>query len=226
MSTYDGLYFKGSSEEIERFINLMGSIAKEPWSYTRVHEPDGNNTAFFKRKDGISIALGIRDDVIANGCLCVENIISHKTGESTLTVEQYNIYLAEFYEEVVDPFIDSSGYKEIGESFRIQFDQGYMNTLKEMDYFDEAMTIFIEMQKVAKNWNDKSKSVRIAELLAGKTIWKSIENGVHQQIGKLIAHHWSEFAAMCNIPIYAVYDHTDKNDQGVYRIVYNHKEDV
>ena len=226
MGTYYELYFEGSSEEIEKFINLMNSMAKDPWSFTMSNDPDGINTAYFKRKDGISIAIGIRSDAIADGCLCVENIISHKTAESTLTVEQYNIYLKEFYEELVKPFIDSSGYKGIGESFRIRFDKGYVNTLEGMDYYDEAMTVFIEMQKVAKDWNDKSKSVKIAELLAGKNIWERMKKGVHQQIGKLIAHHWPEFAAMCNIPIYAVYDHTDKNDQGVYRIVYNHKEDV
>ena len=96
-------------------------------------------------------------------------------------------------------------------------------TLRANRYFEDAMAVFIEMQRMGSSSMERKSGIHIEDLLAENAVWNGLDDTSHQQAGKLIAHHFAEFAALCPIPIHIVYDYTD-GDHGVYRVVYYHHQ--
>lgn len=97
--------------------------------------------------------------------------------------------------------------------------------------FANALRTFHWMQE----WGDahrcdkKRDGLLISEMLKGDPRWEHITDDehigqVHQDIGYLIAHGFPLLATMCNLPIYVVFDHADKNHNGIYRLASYYSE--
>lgn len=62
------------------------------------------------------------------------------------------------------------------------------------------------------------------------TEWESLSDDpaecdrIHQGVGRLIAHHFPGFAALCTIPVYVVFDYSDNDGNGVYRMAAYHNQ--
>lgn len=91
--------------------------------------------------------------------------------------------------------------------------------------FGNAMKVFHWLQE----WGDEHRAdperegLLISEMLSGDPRWENIASTdeidrVHQDIGYLIAHGFPWFAIMCTLPVYVVFDHADKNHNGIYRL--------
>ena len=95
--------------------------------------------------------------------------------------------------------------------------EAWERTLRNEPCFREAMNVFIELQiQGAANVN-ADDDIRIIDLLAGIQMWEDMDDWTHQRVGYLIAHHCAEFAALCREPVCIIFDHSDKNGNGIYR---------
>ena len=96
--------------------------------------------------------------------------------------------------------------------------------------FFHTVQAFYEIQKWrAQNYKlAQREGFLIREMLKGNAVWENFtDNGtqvskerldqIHQRIGHLIAHNFPQLAALCTIPIYAVFDHADAHHNGLYR---------
>ncbi len=95
--------------------------------------------------------------------------------------------------------------------------EAWERTLRNEPHFHEAMDAFIELQIQGAVHTNLNENIRIADLLDGIQMWEDMDDRTHQRVGYLIAHHCAEFAALCREPVCIIFDHADKNGDGIYR---------
>ena len=95
--------------------------------------------------------------------------------------------------------------------------EAWERTLRDEQYFHEAMDVFIELQIQGSIHTNLKENIRIIDLLDGIQMWEDMDDRTHQEVGRLIAHHCAELAALCREPVCIVFDHSDKNGNGIYR---------
>lgn len=95
-----------------------------------------------------------------------------------------------------------------------------IDELIQEQYFADALYTFYEMQKWgAENYKDvKRTGHKISDMLRGEDKWESMSDTEHQRIGYLIARNFPNFAALCTIPVYVVFEQSDGNRNGIYRL--------
>ena len=71
------------------------------------------------------------------------------------------------------PFTQTEKYNSVGTGFDVHLDDadGWEKTLRGEKYFDDAMAVFLEMQREGGIRRGRKKGIRIEELLAGNEAW-------------------------------------------------------
>ena len=83
------------------------------------------------------------------------------------------------------------------------------------DMFADSFAVFRKMQR-PDLLASVSDTFDISELLAKDQWWTDLGDERHQDIGRFIAHHWSELSEFYQGRIYSVYDYTTDDGEGMY----------
>lgn len=119
MKTYRELYFKGTEEQLLKFVNEIKNYLKGDWKIEEKSErwKDYLFIDYVGKsvdKGRVSIYLGnplVPNNEISKGEIRVGNIVPLEKNE--LTVDEYNAILMKFYDDVIN------SYKESGTELRI-----------------------------------------------------------------------------------------------------------
>ncbi len=104
MKTYRELIFKGSSEQLIQFSKEIGKYVKGDWVLLPATGRFKDYLQFsyrgtFLENAIVSIYLG---DKLQKGEIMVGNIVPQK--KNSLTVDEYNALLMQFYEDIIKPY--------------------------------------------------------------------------------------------------------------------------
>ena len=122
MKTYRELYFRGSREQLKKFIDEMKKcvavnwrmeIQSERWKDYLFFDYMGENV----EKARVSIFIG---DGIEKGELSVGNIVPIEKSE--LSIDEYNAVLLQFYNDIIKPYKESGTDLDISEPSDDVFD--------------------------------------------------------------------------------------------------------
>lgn len=107
MKTYRELYFRGTKKQLSEFVDKIGKYAIGNWKLEKQSEQWKDYLIFeyigtHVDKARVSIYLG---DGIAKGELNVGNIVPMEKNQ--LSVDEYNVVLMKFYNDVIKPFKES-----------------------------------------------------------------------------------------------------------------------
>ena len=104
MKTYRELYFRGTEEQLKKFVKYFKEYSEGDWSVERQTER-WKDYLFIDyigdevEKARVSIFTG---DRLESGELKVGNIVPLE--KSQLTIDEYNSVLMKFYNDVIKPF--------------------------------------------------------------------------------------------------------------------------
>lgn len=141
MKIYRELYFKGTSNQLLKFVNQIPEYAKGDWKIEKQSERwkeylffdyIGNNID----KARVSIYIG---DRIEKGELKVGNIIP--LVKHQLSVDEYNAVLLKFYEDIIKPYKEFDTELMISQPSDDNFDPNLVITqtaLKKLELFCSA----------------------------------------------------------------------------------------
>lgn len=115
MKTYRELYFKGSSEELCKFINEIENYTADDWS-SRKGNSDLKDYIIFnydgEKVDKASIYIYTKDYEKDNEIM-VNNIVPDVKAE--LTIDEYNEVLLQFYNDIIKPYKENNPNIDIQE---------------------------------------------------------------------------------------------------------------
>jgi hypothetical protein len=116
MKTFRELYFKGTPKQLSEFIAQIGEYTTSDWKL-----PDKTErwkdyvffdyTGVLVEKARVSIYIGGNE--IEKGSINVGNIVPMT--KNSLTVDEYNAVLMQFYEDVIKPYKESGTELEISQ---------------------------------------------------------------------------------------------------------------
>ena len=104
--------------------------------------------------------------------------------------------------------------------------------------FSDALWTFYKMQEWGKRYFEnivgeqldtafhpaayQREEFAIAEMLESDEYWEGMDSQRHMAIGKLIAHNFPMFAAICTEPVYVVFERSEDSGGGhrlgIYRL--------